>query len=80
MAHQPDQNDAAGGPARPVYPHVHVQLSGGNGNAYAIIAAVSRALRRDVGADAAAAFTASAESCGSYDELLQLAMITVDVS
>jgi hypothetical protein len=61
------------------YPSVHVQLTGINGNVYVIIGAVAAALRREVSADAAEAFTAVAYACHSYDEVLVLAMNTVDV-
>jgi len=64
---------------KPKYPSVRVQLTGNDGNAYAVIGAVSKALRREVSPDAAAAFTDAAMVCGSYDELLQLAMQTVEV-
>jgi hypothetical protein len=79
MPELPDQG-AAGTPARPAYPGVHVQLTGMDGNAFMIIGLVARALRRDISDDAAATFTAAAQACGSYDELLQLAMSTVDVT
>lgn len=72
-------HDAPAGTDKPTHPHVHVQLTGRDGNAYAIIAAVARALRREVGNDAATAFTTAAFACGSYDELLYLAMTTVHV-
>lgn len=72
-------HDAAATPGEPTHPHVHVQLTGRDGNAFAIIAAVAKALRREVGKDAATAFTAAAFACGSYDELLHLAMTTVQV-
>jgi hypothetical protein len=78
MSHQPDQGTSAT-PAQPTYPHVHIQLTGADGNALAIIGAVARALRRDAGPDAATTFTTAAYACGSYDELLYLAMTTVDV-
>jgi hypothetical protein len=38
------------------------------------------ALRREVAPAAADAFTTAAYQCGSADEVLRLAMITVDVS
>jgi hypothetical protein len=79
MSSQPNQGNAAT-PARPTHPDVHVQLTGRDGNAYAIIATVARALRREVGPDAATAFTTAAFACSSYDDLLCLAMTTVDVS
>jgi hypothetical protein len=79
MSDRPDQG-AAGTPAQPTYPGVHVQLTGKDGNALMIIGLVARALRRDVSDDAATTFTNAAQACGSYDALLQLAMSTVDVT
>jgi hypothetical protein len=62
------------------YPEVHVQLSGEDGNAFGIIAKVRRALVNVDFPDAAQEWTNAAMDCGSYDELLQLAMRTVEVS
>ncbi len=62
------------------YPDVEVQLTGTDGNAFAVIGAVTRALRREVGADAAAEFQADALDAESYDALLRLAMSTVEVA
>ena len=76
MSDQPDQPT----PGQLTYPHVHVQLTGTDGNVFAIIGTVARALRRDVGAAAANAFTSAALACGSYDAVLRLAMATVDVT
>ena len=73
------------------YPNVTVQLSGENGNAFAIIGAVSKALKRAYRGDdpqfetnqeaheAAAAYRAEAMASESYDALLQHAMKTVNV-
>lgn len=61
------------------YPDVTVQLSGEDGSAFAIMGRVSEALRRQVGADAAQAYSDAAMNCESYDELLQHAMRTVNV-
>lgn len=66
-------------PDQPTHPQVQVQLTGRDGNAYAIIGTVARALRRQVGNEAATAFTDAAFACRSYDELLYLAMTTVNV-
>ena len=60
------------------YPQITVQLTGHDGNAYAIIGRIAAALRREVGTHAADLFTEAAFACGSYDELLELAMRTVD--
>jgi hypothetical protein len=65
---------------RPRYPQVRVRLSGGDGNAHIIIGKVAVALRRQVGDEAADAFNTAAYQCGSYDEVLRLAMRTVRVS
>jgi hypothetical protein len=64
----------------PTYPQVHVKLSGQDGNAGAIIGAVSGALRREVGPEAANAFAVAAFDMASYNDLLRLAMQTVKVS
>jgi len=64
----------------PKYPHVHVTLTGKDGNAYAILGAVSAALKR-AGIEQAErdAFFTEATS-GDYDHLLATAMRWVDVS
>lgn len=61
------------------YPDVTVQLSGEDGNAFAILAAVQRALRRaGIDEDEVSAFLTEAKS-GDYDHLLQTAMAWVEV-
>lgn len=62
----------------PKFPEVQVQLTGEDGNAFAIIGAVSKALKRAGHGEAAAEFQAEAMS-GDYDHLLQTAMDYVDV-
>lgn len=73
------------------YPEIEVQLTGGDGNAFAIIGAVSKAIKREgVAAGyfvdsaeayrAAEAYSAEAQQSESYDALLQHAMRTVNVS
>jgi hypothetical protein len=63
------------------YPDVTVHLSTGqDGNAFAVIGAVSRALRREVGADAAAQFTQDCLAQESYDALLGFIQRTVNVT
>lgn len=63
------------------YPAVTVHLSTGrDGNAYGIVAAVSKALRREIGSDAATDFAETAMGCGSYDDLLTLVHQTVNVT
>jgi hypothetical protein len=61
------------------YPEVTVQLSGQDGNAFAILGAVSNALKR-AGVDKAErdAFFAEA-TAGDYDALLRTAMRWVNV-
>ncbi len=65
-------------PAR--FPHVTVKLLGRDGNAMAIMGAVSAELRRRVDNEVAAEFIREAMDCGSYEELLQLAQHWVAVS
>jgi hypothetical protein len=61
------------------YPHIHVQLTGQDGNAYAILGAVRRALvQAGVPRDEVAAFIREATS-RDYNHLLATAMATVDV-
>lgn len=61
------------------YPDVTVQLTGRDGNAFSIVAAVSGALRRQIGSEAADTFAAEALNQRSYDALLRHAMATVTV-
>ena len=61
------------------YPQVTVRLVGTDGNAFALIGAVSRALKNAGERDAAEAFTQSAFAAKSYDALLQLICRTVEV-
>lgn len=63
----------------PQYPDVEVQLTGEDGNAFAIIGRVSQALKRAGHSNAGNEFANSAMECESYDELLQLAINTVTV-
>ena len=61
------------------YPDITVQLTGNDGNAFMIIGAVSRALRRHgVGKEEIDAFTKEAMS-GDYNHLLATCMKWVDV-
>ena len=63
----------------PKYPHITVQLTGNDGNAFAIMGAVSKALRRnDVPAEEIKKYTDESMS-GDYDNLLTTAMAWVDV-
>ncbi len=61
------------------HPEIQVQLSGSDGNAFAVLGAVSRALRR-AGCDEAEVkeFNDEATS-GGYDHLLTTAMAWVEV-
>jgi hypothetical protein len=62
------------------HPEVEVQLVGNDGNAFAILGTVSKALRRaGVSAEEVSDFNAEATS-GDYDHLLQTAMRWVNVS
>jgi hypothetical protein len=62
-----------------IYPNVTVQLTGEDGNAFAIISAVRRGIMRGVGAPEAELWTVAAMTCNSYSELLRLAATTVHV-
>lgn len=64
---------------RPTYPDVFVQLTGEDGNAFAIIGRVAGALRAAGYRDEARTFQAEAMEQGSYDELLQFVLRTVEV-
>lgn len=58
---------------------VAVKLIGEDGNAFAIMGAVNKALKRAGLKAEADAFMAAAMKCKSYDALLALAMETVEV-
>jgi hypothetical protein len=62
----------------PRYPDVHVRLVGEDGNVFAIIARVCRALRRAGEPEAASAFAGAAMQQESYDDVLRLVLETVD--
>ncbi len=63
----------------PKYPEITVRLVGEDGNAFAILGRVSKALRRaKVSKAEIEAFTAEATS-GNYDELLGTVMRWVEV-
>jgi hypothetical protein len=51
-----------------------------DGNAFAVIGAVTKALKKAGYRDAAEEFTATAFNASSYNELLALAVSTVNVS
>lgn len=64
----------------PKFPDVQVQLTGKDGNAFAIIGAVTSALKRGgASREDLAAFQAEVTS-GDYDNVIQTAMRWVDVS
>ena len=61
------------------YPHITVQLTGNDGNAFAIMGAVRKALLADgVDYDEISEYMNDSMS-GDYDHLLQVAMKWVDV-
>lgn len=62
------------------YPNITVELIGNDGNAFAVLGAVSKALRENkVSKEEIDAFVASATS-GDYNDLLQTCMEWVDVA
>ncbi len=61
------------------FPDVEVQLTGEDGNAFAIIGRVKRALIQAGEQEGAKEFTEAAFKQESYEDLLRLAMDTVDV-
>ena len=64
---------------KPKYPNITVQLTGNDGNAFAIMGAVRKALKREkVSADEIAEYTKQSTS-GEYDNLLRVAMSWVTV-
>jgi hypothetical protein len=65
---------------QPKYPDVCVEMVGEDGNAFAILGRVQRALRKANVPDAdVKAFMAEATS-GDYDHLLQTVMLTVETT
>lgn len=61
------------------YPEIEVQLTGNDGNAFAIMGVVRRALKQaDVSKDEVAEYTKQSMS-GDYDNLLRVAMSWVTV-
>ena len=64
---------------KPKYPNITVQLTGNDGNAFAIMGALRKALKREkVSADEIAEYTKQSTS-GDYDNLLRVAMSWVTV-
>ena len=63
----------------PKYPNVVVQLSGQDGNAYAILGAVRKQMRRAQIPDSEIRAFSEEATSGDYDHVLQTAMAWVDV-
>jgi hypothetical protein len=61
------------------YPDVTVQLTGRDGNVFAILGQVQRAPREAGHPEAADQFVNEAMGLGSYDAVLRFAMATVEV-
>lgn len=66
-------------PSSPLHSEIHVELTGHDGNAFAVLGAVVKALRKGGFPDDAIAYQQEAMS-GSYDHLLVTSMSYVDVS
>lgn len=64
----------------PKYPEIEVNLSDSDGNAFAILGRVGKALRRAGIADADIKEFYQEAKAGDYDHLLQTCMKWVDVS
>jgi hypothetical protein len=64
----------------PRFPDVEVQLSSEDGNVFSIVGRVAEGLRKAGYRQEAEEFRSAAYASSSYDEVLQLAMRTVDVS
>lgn len=61
------------------YPNITVKLIGEDGNAFAIMARVRRALADGVSYEAAQEYIECATNAGSYDEFLVVTRQTVNV-
>jgi hypothetical protein len=61
------------------YPELTVKLTGTDGNVFSVISAVTGAIRRSHGTAASAEFANMAFDCNSYDEVLRLAMQSVNI-
>ena len=64
----------------PKYPHVHVQLSGEDGNAFSILARVEKAMRKAQIPKPEIQLFMSTATNGDYDHLLHTVMQYVDWS
>ena len=67
-------------PTHPKYPHVRVKLTGRDGNAFAILAAVRAGMRRALIDEAECRAFFVEATTGDYDQMLATAMRWVDVS
>ena len=63
----------------PKYPHVRVKLTGRDGNAFAVLAAVRAGMRRALIDEAQCRAFFVEATAGDYDHLLATAMRWVDV-
>lgn len=61
------------------YPHIRVRLSGSDGNAFAIVALVRRALKKAGVPEAEIEEFSKEATSGDYDNVLVTAMKTVEV-
>lgn len=64
----------------PRYPHVEVELSDGDGNAFFILGRVTKALRRAGASQEELNEFRTEATSGDYDNVLQTAMRWVEVS
>lgn len=64
----------------PKFPHIEVELVGHDGNAFAILGSVQRAMRRGGVSDADVKAFMDEATSGDYDHLLRTCMETVEVS
>jgi hypothetical protein len=65
--------------SEPRYPEITVQLTGTNGNAYAVLGQVRRALRKAELGDAVVKEFTDEATAGDYDHLLATCMNWVNV-
>ncbi len=64
----------------PKFPHIEVELSGSDGNAFMIMGKVTKAMRRGGCTKEEIAEYREAAQSGSYDDLLRVSGETVTVS
>lgn len=65
---------------KPLFPHITVQLSGEDGNAFAIIGRVLAAMREDDVPKATREEFVTEATSGDYDDVLRTCMKYVDVA